>query len=67
MDYVKTLKSIITSNDLEVADSTTLRDEPVTLIAGIDKAEDVEETENKIEELRASGELDRIIRDMRLD
>jgi len=67
MDYVKTLKSIITANDLEVADSTTLRDEPVTLIVGIDKAEDVAETESKIEELRASGELDRIIKDMHLE
>jgi len=67
MDYVKTLKSIITANDLEVADSTNLRDEPVTLIVGIDKVEDLEETENKIEELRASGELDRIIKEMRLE
>jgi len=67
MDYVKTLKSIITANDLEVADSTILRDESVTLIVGIDKAEDIAETESKIEELRASGELDRIIKDMRLE
>jgi hypothetical protein len=44
-----------------------LRDEPVTLIVGIDKSEDVAETENKIEELRASGELDWIIKDMRLE
>ena len=66
MTYVKTLKSIITANDLEVADKTYLRDEPVTLIVGIDKSEEVEKTENKIEELRASGELDRIIKEMRL-
>lgn len=67
LDYVKTLKSIITTNDLEVADRTTLRDEPVTLIVGIDKINDVKETESKIEELRASGELGRIIWDMRLE
>jgi len=66
-EYVKTLKSIITANDLEVADTTYLRDEPVTLIIGIDKNEDVEQTENTIDELRASGELDRIIGEMRLD
>ena len=66
MTYVKTLKSIITANDLEVADKTYLRDEPVTLIVGIDKSEEVEKNENKIEELRASGELDRIIKEMRL-
>ena len=29
MTYVKTLKSIITANDLEVADKTYLRDEPL--------------------------------------
>ena len=64
--YVKTLKSIISANDLEVADRTYLRDEPVTLIVGIDRADEVEKIENKIENLRASGELDRIIKEMRL-
>lgn len=49
-----------------MADSTYLRDEPVTLIVGIDKVEEVEKIENKIEALRASGERDRIIREMRL-
>jgi Bax protein len=65
-EYVKTLKSIITTNDLEVADKTYLREEPVSLIIGIDKLEDIEKTENTIDELRASGELDRIIGEMRL-
>lgn len=37
------------------------------MIVGIDKVEDLEETENKIEALRASGELDRIIKEMRLE
>ena len=64
--YVKTLKSIISANELEVADRTYLRDEPVTLIVGIDRADEVEKIENKIEDLRASGELDRIIKEMRL-
>ncbi len=66
MTYVKTLKSIISANDLEVADRTYLRDEPVTLIVGIDRADEVEKIEDKIEDLRASGELDRIIKEMRL-
>ena len=64
--YVKTLKSIISANDLDVADRTYLRDEPVTLIVGIDRADEVEKIENKIEDLRASGELGRIIKEMRL-
>lgn len=62
--YVNTLKSIISANDLEVADRTYLRDEPVTLIVGIDRAEEAEKSKNKIEELQASGELDRIIKEM---
>jgi len=66
-EYVKTLKAIIAANDLEVADKTHLRDEPMTLIVGIDKLEDIEQTEKTIDELRASGELDRIIREMRLE
>ncbi len=65
-EYVKTLKSIITANDLEVADTTNLREEPMTLIVGVDKLEDIKQTENTIDELRASGELDRIIGEMRL-
>jgi Bax protein len=65
-EYVKTLKSIITTNDLGVADKTYLREEPVTLIVGIDKLEDIEQAENTIDELRASGELDRIVGEMRL-
>lgn len=65
--YVETLKSIITANDLEVTDKLFLRDEPVTLIVGIDKEEEIEQTDTKIEELRASGELDRIIKEMRLE
>jgi hypothetical protein len=38
----------------------------VTLIVGIDRLEDLEQTENKIEMLRASGEPGRIIKEMRL-
>ena len=65
-EYVKTLKSIMTVNDLAVSDQTSLRDEPVTLIVGIDKVEDVEKSKLKIENLRKSGELDQIIKEMRL-
>ena len=67
MEYVKTLKSIITVNNLSVADSAFLRDEPTTLIVGVATPEKIGETEDKIEQLRASGELDRIIRSMHLE
>ncbi len=67
MEYVKTLKSIIRVNGLAIADKATLRDEAITLIVAVGDADKVGETEAKIEELRASGELDRIIKDMRLE
>ena len=66
-EYIKTLKSIITVNGLEIADNAYLRDEPMTLIVGVDSISKVKDTESEIEKLRASGELDRIIKSMRLD
>ncbi len=66
MEYVKTLKSIITVNGLEIADKAYLRDEPITLIVGVEGAAKKEKTESKIEQLRGSGELDRIVKSMRL-
>lgn len=66
-EYVKTLKSIIRVNGLEIADNAYLRDEPITLVVGVDDEKKIGEAESKIEQLRSSGELDRIIKSMRLD
>ncbi len=38
-----------------------------TLIVGVGDIEKVKETKAKVKELRASGELDRIIKNMRLE
>lgn len=65
-EYVKTLKSIIKVNGLAVADKAYLRKEPVTFIVGVKGEGSVEETENKIKELRESGELEKIIKSMDL-
>ena len=65
-EYIKTLKAIITVNNLEVADNAYLRDEPVTLVVGVDSVQKIESTKFEIERLRASGELDRIIKSMNL-
>lgn len=67
MEYVKTLKSIITVNGLDITDNAFLRDEPITLIVGVVSEKKVEETEAKTEQLRKSDELDGIIESMRLD
>ena len=66
MEYVKTLKDIITVNNLAILDQAYLRDEPVTLAVGVTNEQERAEAEAKIEELRASGELDRIVREMNL-
>lgn len=66
MEYVKTLKDIITVNNLAILDQAHLRDEPLTLAVGVTNEQERAEAEAKIEELRASGELDRIVREMNL-
>jgi uncharacterized FlgJ-related protein len=65
--YVKTLKSIIKVNALDVADNARLRDEPMALIVSAESEEDKAQVESEIEDLRASGKLAEIITSMRLD
>ena len=38
----------------------------MTLVVGVDSVQKIESTESEIERLRASGELDRIIKSMNL-
>jgi len=66
-EYVETMKSIIRVNGLAVTDKAYLRDGPVTLMVGVKNSSMVLEAEKNIEELRVSGEFDRIIRSMNLD
>ena len=65
-EYVKTLKGIITVNNLAITDQAYLRDEPVTVTVGVPKEKEIPEIESAIDRLRASGELDRIVDDMKL-
>lgn len=65
-EYVKNLKDIITVNNLTVLDEAYLRDEPVTLAVGVTSEQETAEVKSKIEELRASGKLDRIVKEMDL-
>ncbi len=67
MAYVNTLKSIIRVNGLGITDKAFLRDENITLIVGVGHTDKVAEGEAIIAKLRASGELDRVIKEMRLD
>jgi uncharacterized FlgJ-related protein len=65
-EYVETLKSIITVNGLSIVDNAYLREEPVTLLVGVAGEKKIGETESQIEQLRKSGELDRVIQSMQL-
>ncbi len=65
-EYVKTLKGIITVNNLANLDQAYLRDEKLTLTVGVPEDKESAEIESGIDQLRASGELDRIISEMYL-
>ncbi len=64
--YVKTLKGMIKTNGLDIADRARLREEPTILLVQAETKTDKSEVEIEIANLRASGELDKIIESMRL-
>jgi len=66
-EYVDTLKGMIRTNHLDLADGARFRDEPVRFLVGAENAEDAAELRSKIEEMRQSGELAKIIARMRLE
>ena len=66
-EYVDELKGIIRVNKLEVADDAAFRDEPMGFVLGAGTEEAAVETRARIEEMRASGEMEEIIARMRLE
>ena len=66
-EYTKLLQSIIRVNNLAIADKAHLREEPITLVVDVGHPDNITEAEAEIAELRDSGELDRIIKAMRLE
>jgi len=67
IEYVKTLKGIITVNNLAIVDQAYLRDESVTLTVGVPNEKETSEIESEIKQLRTSGELNRIVEEMNLN
>ena len=65
--YVDTLKGIITTNQLDRADTAVFRDEDLRFLVTTDGEEKAAELRKEIEALRQSGELAEIIARMRLD
>lgn len=64
--YVDTLKGIIRTNGLDIADNARLRDEPLVFIVNVETEDQVKEIRDEIEKMRISGELTETIREMRL-
>lgn len=65
--YVETLKGIIRTNGLDIADQAVLRDEPIRFLVGAENDEEAEAIRRDIESARASGELDAIVARMNLE
>ena len=66
-EYVNTLQGIIRVNQLAIADSAHLRNEPLVLIVSVDTEDEAATLITEIERLQMSGELDGVIREMDLD
>ncbi len=66
-EYVDILEGIIRVNRLAIADSAKFRDEPMRFAIGAANAAQAAEIRADIERMRKSGELEQIVRRMRLD
>lgn len=65
--YVDTLKGIIRTNKLDLADKAVFRDEPMRFFLGAVDQTAAAKLRDKIENMRKSGELEKIIEGMRLE
>ena len=66
-EYVETLKGMIRTNKLDVADDAVFRDEPMRFLVGAADAEAAAALRAELGKLRANGELAEIVERMRLD
>lgn len=66
-EYVDTLKGIIRVNNLQLADNAVFRDEPIRFAIGAKDEAAAEELRSKIDAMRKSGELERIVERMQLE
>ena len=65
--YVDTLKGIIRVNKLNIADDAVFRDETMKFVVGAASQEEAVELRQRLDTLRMSGELSRIISEMSLE
>jgi len=65
--YVDTLKGIIRVNSLDAADGAVFRDEPMRFILSATDQTAAAKLRNNIEAMRKSGEIEKIVKRMRLE
>lgn len=66
-EYVKTLKGIMRTNELVVADKATLQAGPAILIIDVPGNKEVAKMKTEIARLRETGQLDKLLADMGVD
>ncbi len=66
-EYVDTLKGIIRVNKLDIADDAVFRDEPVSFIVPASSSAEAATLEERLAEIRRTGEIDEIVARMRLE
>ena len=66
-EYVDSLKGIIRVNNLDITDHAVFRDEPIRFLVSGETQEKAAQLEATIRQMRKSGELQKIIEQMRLE
>lgn len=66
-DYVDSLKSLIRANGFNLVDAATPRDEPIAFAMGADDEESARSIAEDFENKKNSGELDKIVAQMKLE
>jgi len=66
-EYVKTLKGIMRVNNLTVADNAVFRDEPMRFVMGAEDEAEAKKLRARLEEMKKTGEFEKIVERMRLE
>ena len=66
-EYVKSLKGIMRTNELAIADHATLQAGPAILIIDVPGEQEVAKMKTEIARLRETGQLDKLLADMGVD
>ncbi len=66
-EYVDSLKSLIRSNRFNLADAAQARDEPLAFAMGAVDEETAQSIRDRFEKMKANGEFDKIVMEMRLE